>query len=1003
VNPAVAAIVTVEADLSYVAQTLDAVLSQSVLPSVIIIADCTASSSGVERFSLSIPSPLRTDGLPSLGVDVSVDLQIVPTPHAASFGDAVSKGIAAGAVRSTTSHLWLLHDDSRPVSTQALEMLLEADRNSPGAKLIGTKQVDWETGTLQNVGYFVSRRHRRVSLVVDGEEDQDQYNNRQDVFGVSLAGALVSRSTWMNLSGTDAWYGTFGEGIDFARRVYLSGGRVVVAPRVVTAHRRARFSGVRTREGEPLDAQTPRSAYIEQITARDRFASTENSPWKKPFLWIAWVFAAIGLFVGKLFAKEPYEAVCELLAPWRALARTPQSLSARMRLHHLPRQDRGRFASLVASRNQMAEWRERQKVFSAQRGGLVLSPLALDHLHQLRRRRMVWVLLLVLVGLAASVAMNWSVLGGVFAGSSLYSSVLVPTAASLPTVVKTATTMWSFSAGLGTAAAPLPFALVLTVLSAITGGHAAVAVSLFILLSPLLMMMSFWALAGVVTRSNPLRFSAALLWGVLPGLLGVYQTGQLPMLVVFVFLPVSFYLVFRAVGMYAVDEPRVPYSSIQAAALAGLSMTFVALSEPQLVIPFFLVFAAFLVTVRTHRAMLLLMPLPSIVVLMPTFFSMLVHFREGLWRQLFVDASVPDQSIQGAPGADGIIGRLRLAFASAFSLGSAWQHALAWILVAAACLVLVCALAALFVPSGLRLSRMAWVVAAAGAILGFFAPRVAVGMDSGEPVAASVLPAVAFLALGLLVAACAVTGKNDTAFLVTAEEMATVKRGSAGLGRLLRPTVAVVITLAAAVSIGIVAASWSAQNGLKVMNGDELPIIAAQDLEETPGARVLALFADSPTSVDYSVMRTPAGDLVDVNATTQIDSMLSANKQEDQLRSIAAKLLSDNDSTSIEKLTQMGFSGIYIPASTSTPRADLAAHVTASDGTEQVVDNSTGLYVRLSGAEQSGKQHINIEAETASYSDPLRVVWLVLMGIVVLAYLIVAIPRSRTFVQEEDR
>ncbi|MCI1983848.1 MAG: glycosyltransferase family 2 protein [Bifidobacteriaceae bacterium] len=1012
VNAGVAAVITVESDLAYLPRTLDAVLSQTVLPAVLIIADSSSnaaekgSAAYTERLSVPVRGAARNnDRRP---VELPIEICVVPTPHATSFGDAVGAAISGGTLRSTTSLLWLLHDDSRPVSEHSLEMLLEADRNSPGAKLIGAKQVEWDdTSALQNVGYYITGNHQRANLSVDGEEDQDQYNDRQDVFGVSLAGSLVSLSTWMNLSGTDAWYGTFGEGLDFARRVYLSGGRVVVAPRVVVAHRRARLSGVRTREGRPIEADGPRSAYSEAVTARDKFASSEVPVWEKPFLWIWHVLTGLGRFVMNLFAKKPYEAVCELVAPWRSLVRTPQSLAAHMRLRSFPRGDRARFSSLVTSRAQLTEWRARRKVFAAQRNRVVFGPLAVEHFRSLRRRRTAWILLLVLLGVGMSMAMSWQQLGGIFSGLSLYSSILAPSAAGYATLVKTATTMWSFSSGLGTAAAPLPFGLVLVVLSVLTGGHVSLAISLFFLCAPALGMVSFWALAGVVTRSNPLRFASSLLWGVLPGVLGLYQTANLPMLVVFVFLPLSFFFVFRAVGMYAVDAPRRAYSSIQAAALAGLSMTFVALSEPQLVVPFFLIFAVFLVIVRTHRAMLLLMPLPSIIALMPTFFSVLLHVREGLWRQVFADATTPDVTLSGSPSAQSFLSRFGSLFSSAFGVSSGASKVLAAIVACGILIAVACAVIALFIPSGLRMSRMAWTVAAAGAVLGFIAPRVAIGLDSDVSVAASILPAASFLSLGVLMAACAVTGRNDGAFSVSVKEIAD-HRSHAGMrfAKVSRPLLAVVMTLSAAAGVGMVGATWTSHSTVGVMSSEGLPIIASEDLAENDGARVLGLYADTSNHIDYSVMRTPAGDLIDANATTQVADMLATGDAskgtEAQLRAIAAKLLASNDNASIASLAKLGFSGIYIPASTSTPRSNLAAHVTASDGTEQVVDNSSGLYVRLTGVEQ-GTQHIATAGEMASYSDPLRKVWLVLLGVVTLAYLIVAIPRSRTFVQEEDR
>lgn len=999
VNPTVAAVITAEDDLTYFSTTLNAVLSGTVVPALIMIVDCAQEAVQNSPTQIQVPITGRTSA-DGIAQTQNLEIQVVTVSHALSFGDAVSKAIERGSLHSSTAYLWLLHDDSAPVDAHALELLLDTDRNSPGAKVIGAKQVNRESHTLQNVGYYISKNHRRSSLVVDGEEDQAQFDGRQDVYSVSLAGALISLRTWVNLAGTQTWYGTFGESLDFCRRVHLSGQRVVVAPKVAIAHVRARYCGLRTHEGRPIPQKEARSSYSEVMDARDRFVSSETAVWKKPFAWLASVVVSLVVFVANLFAKKPYEAVCELSSPWRALLRTPRSLMARAKLHSAGSLHYD-YGTLVATHAQMSEWRQRERVLAAQRVGIVLGPLEQAHLKSLRHHRAAWIGGLAFLGLAATLIMNWKVLGAVFSGSSIFSSTLAPTGASFSQLASTATTMWSFSYATGVAAAPLPFSLVLLAISLFSGGHLAVSVGVLYLLSPILIMISAWALAGVGTRSNPLRFSAALTWGVLPGLLGIYQTANLPMLVVFIFLPLSFFFVFRAVGMYAVDAPHAPHSSVQAGAAAGIIMAFVALSEPQLVIPYFLVFAVFLGVVRHHRAMLLLMPLPSIVVLMPTFFSVIVHFRDGLWRQLFADATVADTSLLGSPGNDPAYQRvLNLINGSTVDSSSGIGRIAMLVLLVAAGLVVVAGVASLFVPSALRLSRMAWVMAASGGVLAFVAPRIAIGADSGVIVASSVLPACAFLLLGLLLAACVVSGRNDSSFELRTDQV--VAQDGLNAGQVTRVSLSVILAVVSVAGIGMAGAAWAQTYTVSALKGSGMPIIASQDLEKDPGARVLGLFSDSPSHIEYAVMRTPAGDLIDTNATTQVAGILGTNQQEAQLKRISASLASSNDDTAIDQLSAMGFSGIYVPPSALTARANLVAHVTASGGTEQVVNNAeTGLYVRLSSSESQNK-HVNTAGEMASYTDPLRILWLVLMTLVVIAYIIVAIPRHRGTQEEGD-
>lgn len=45
-----------------------------------------------------------------------------------------------------------------------------------------------------------------------------------------------------------------------------------------------------------------------------RYSYTDTRLMMWPFVWVFGVFAAIGKAIAKLFAKRPYEALCELVA-----------------------------------------------------------------------------------------------------------------------------------------------------------------------------------------------------------------------------------------------------------------------------------------------------------------------------------------------------------------------------------------------------------------------------------------------------------------------------------------------------------------------------------------------------------------------------------------------------------------------------------------------------------------------------------------------------------------
>lgn len=108
--------------------------------------------------------------------------------------DAVTRAMDQIGIDAGIRALWTLHDDSRPADDRCFETLLDAWRNTPTAALLGAKQLDWQAKNLHNVGLYAGH-HDVVSLVVDGEPDQEQYDGRQDVLSVSLSGALVPLAT----------------------------------------------------------------------------------------------------------------------------------------------------------------------------------------------------------------------------------------------------------------------------------------------------------------------------------------------------------------------------------------------------------------------------------------------------------------------------------------------------------------------------------------------------------------------------------------------------------------------------------------------------------------------------------------------------------------------------------------------------------------------------------------------------------------------------------------
>ena len=202
-----------------------------------------------------------------------------------------------GCIDAGIRALWTLHDDSRPADDRCFETLLDAWRNTPTAALLGAKQLDWQAKNLHNVGLYAGH-HDVVSLVVDGEPDQEQYDGRQDVLSVSLSGALVPLATLRAFEGADPWFGTFAESTDLCRRICLGGGRVVVVPQARIAHRRARFEGIRSKNGRPVEDEDGRiDPYLAVREANAKYAYTDMHRSWWPLLWLWSIIQSLGLAV----------------------------------------------------------------------------------------------------------------------------------------------------------------------------------------------------------------------------------------------------------------------------------------------------------------------------------------------------------------------------------------------------------------------------------------------------------------------------------------------------------------------------------------------------------------------------------------------------------------------------------------------------------------------------------------------------------------------------------
>ena len=107
VSQAVAAVVTVEDDIRFLPDTLAAVLEQTVLPGVIVVADCSGQTMQSMETTFDVVTT-SSEPLEYVPQAQTVSVQIVNTRGARSFGDAVQKAIGlariAPEVKNRISH-----------------------------------------------------------------------------------------------------------------------------------------------------------------------------------------------------------------------------------------------------------------------------------------------------------------------------------------------------------------------------------------------------------------------------------------------------------------------------------------------------------------------------------------------------------------------------------------------------------------------------------------------------------------------------------------------------------------------------------------------------------------------------------------------------------------------------------------------------------------------------------------------------------------------------------
>ncbi|BDZ42850.1 hypothetical protein GCM10025865_21490 [Paraoerskovia sediminicola] len=492
-----------------------------------------------------------------------------------------------------------------------------------------------------------------------------------------------------------------------------------------------------------------------------------------PFLLVGTLLWSPLRAMYRLAVKQPAQAVDEVLAAVVVVLRLVPLARARRSIRRTSTQPRSTLRPLVATwREVVAERQERRQTRAARlRARYAPTEIERAELRALAVRRWVGfsVVLLALLGLTAWVFGPW--LGTLGSGGRLVGGSLLTADSTLGDLWRSATSGW-ITSGLGEPGPNDPLLLALVPFTVLVGGGLQTAVDTLMVTSFVVAGLGAWFAAGAATRSVWLRGFAVAAWVVAPPLLVGVSDGRLGSVLAHAALPWAVLGVARAVGAQATDriaavvsgKPGTPGASgrrsrrdvpgsLGAAAAGGLALALTLAAAPSLVLPAAVLLVVVAITARTGRRYLWLVPVPSLVLLLPYLVEVATTWSAGGWRLLAADPGLPLATDPGTPW-QALLGWV--------STPSAWFVADGVAGVAAGLapyalggLLVLAALAALLRRARVTAARAAWVCVVLALVLLLVVTSTTVAVDpaTGTRITGSGGPAASLLVLGLLAAA----------------------------------------------------------------------------------------------------------------------------------------------------------------------------------------------------------------------------------------------------------
>ena len=244
------------------------------------------------------------------------------------FGEAVSHAVSQlpPSTDPLNEWLWILHDDCA-LEKHALENLLHAVVERPNVAIAGPKLLGWHDRThLLEVGVSLATNGARWTGLEPAEYDQGQRDGIYEVLAVSTAGALIRRDVYEELGGFDKNLELFRDDVDFGWRTRVAGHSVVVVTDAQGFHAQASASERRSVDVKgallhrPLLLDRRNAAYV---------LLANSSIWILPLLVLQLLSGALLRSLGYLFAKLPGYASDEILAVFSLIVKPAELITAR--------------------------------------------------------------------------------------------------------------------------------------------------------------------------------------------------------------------------------------------------------------------------------------------------------------------------------------------------------------------------------------------------------------------------------------------------------------------------------------------------------------------------------------------------------------------------------------------------------------------------------------------------------------------------------------------------